>query len=696
VAALAAVWLVPGIGVAGLWSEAELPVLDRVAAAMGEARTGLVRSPFLPDALRTACVRVFGDEIGLRLPHALATASLVAAAAWLALARGLGRNGAIVAAAAVLSMPVFATGGRVAIGNPFGECFGTAAVVAALVAARATTMRTHVVAAVLAALALVLAIASAGLVLGGILPGIAIHALVAPRRPAMRALAGLALAVAAAVAVMLMLRQTDGYIPLLGAAKDLELVDKPELRRFTAALSDLGHQSFPWLPLGLVGLALGRDRNIAVWLTGGLVVASAWSLHYGRLDVPLRVPIALGVAAAVAVIADPTVSRAARRAGVLVAALGMMVLAKDLELAPEEIAVPMHLFAVNDYPADELHTADRLGRFAKLLALALFTGLVLSRHDERAGPLERQLARIAPHLRDRGVTALVVAAALMGAWHQSRTLLHDTSEKLSPRRVLDVFADLAEKGEVAPTLASHRVRDPGLAHYGPTDLLALGNRRDIFEHLGTDEGRAVLLRSIDLPAVFQQHRAAARDFFVLDDSHAKLRLVANVLPAGWEDRNRIPEVLSHEPHVLANETFVRFEEFVEVIGWEVDGPIVRGRKHTLKLALRVIRPLPGGAKIFARFLGGRLSRINPDPQPLAEDLYPCNLWRNGDYILHRFEFTAPALEILPGEYDFVVGLRRSETKNFTISMPEGADGEHGVRIDDPKRSFAKVGRVQVW
>ena len=693
---VALAWLLPGLGTPGLWSDAELPVLDRALAALGEARTGMQRSPAVPDALRTACVRLFGNEIGLRLPHAIASAAVVAAAAWLALARGLGKTGAILAAVIAISMPVFATGGRLALGNPFGECFGVWAVVAATHATRTQSSRARAIATVLALAGVGLAIASTGLVLGGILPGIAIFAIVQPRRTASRAAIGLLLAVAGGIAVMLMLRQTDGYIPLLGAAKDLELVDKPELRRFTAALADLGHESFPWLPLGLVGLAIGRDRQVAVWLLGGIVVASAWSLHYGRLDVPLRVPLALGATAAVLAIADPRQSRAARRAAVLLAALGIMVMAKDLELSPEDIAVPMHLFAVNDYPAIELRTADRLGGFAKLLALALLAGLVLARHQERAGPLERLLARIRPDLRDRAAPLLVAVAALVGAWQQSRTLVVETSEKLSPRHVLDVFAGLVESGEVAPTLASHRVRDPGLAHYGPTDLLALGNRRDIFEQLGGEEARAVLLRSIDLPAVFQQHRSAARDFFVLDDSHFKLRLVANVLPDGWTDRNRIPEVLSHEPHVLANDTYVRFEEFVEIMGWEVDGPLVRGRKHTLQLAIRVLRPLPGGAKIFARFLGGRLSRINPDPQPLAEDLYPCNLWRNGDYILHRYEFTAPALEILPGEYDFVIGLRRSETKNFEISQPEGADGDFDVRIDDPKRAFAKIGRVQVW
>lgn len=699
-AGLAAAWLLPGLGVDGLWSDAELPVLDRVAAALGEARTGMLRSPFVPDALRSAAVSVFGDEFGLRLPHALAAVACTAAVVWLALTWGLGRLGATVAAAATLSMPVFSAGARTAIGNPFGECFGVWALIAVIVAARADAPWRRATMLAIAAALLAGAVASAGLVLGGLIPLLAIAAASPPRRIPMRWALGAAIVVIAVVAVVLVRGQGDGYIPLLGAAKDLELVDKPELRRFSAALSDLGHQSFPWLPLGLVGVALGRDRALAGWLLFGLVVASAWSLVYGRVDVPLRLPLAIGVAAAVSAIAEVRTPRAARRAAVLLAALGMLVLAKDLELAPEDIAAPLHAFAVNAYPADTLHTAARLGRFAKLAALALFAGLVLARHGEAPGLLERLLSRVPARLRDRAPAAALLAAALVGGWQQSRSLLGDTSAKLSPKRVLSVFTELATRGEVGPTLASHRVRDPGLAYYGPPELEALANRRDIFTRLAGDSGAAdptaVLLRTIDLPAVYQQHRLAGADFFVLDDSHATLRLVSNVLPEGRVDRNRIPEVLSTEPFVLEHETFIRFEEFIEIIGWQVDGPLVRGRTQTLQLSIRVLRPLPGGAKIFARFLGGRLSRINPDPQPIAEDLYPCNLWRAGDYVLHRYEFVAPPLEILPGEYDFVIGLRRGESKNFEISAPTGELGEFDVRIEDPKRAFAKIGRVQVW
>jgi hypothetical protein len=147
---------------------------------------------------------------------------------------------------------------------------------------------------------------------------------------------------------------------------------------------------------------------------------------------------------------------------------------------------------------------------------------------------------------------------------------------------------------------------------------------------------------------------------------------------------------------MANETLVRFESFVEIVAWEVDEPLVRGTKRKLRLLLKALRPVPGGTKIYARFLRGRMSRINAEAHEIASDLYPPNFWREGDYIVHEIEIDVPVLEILSGTHELVVGLRRSEQKNYDITIPEGPSGEHGVTIKDKKRNFAVIGEVQVW
>jgi hypothetical protein len=147
---------------------------------------------------------------------------------------------------------------------------------------------------------------------------------------------------------------------------------------------------------------------------------------------------------------------------------------------------------------------------------------------------------------------------------------------------------------------------------------------------------------------------------------------------------------------LRHPTLVRFDDYVEIIGWEVTDPVIRGRPVTLSLSIRVLRPLPGGTQVYARLLKGRSSRLNGDPHELTGGIYPPNLWRQGDYVLHRFTFDAPALEIQPGAHELLVGLRRSEKENIEISVPEGKTGEHGVEVRGKSRHFAALGTVEVW
>src|SRR5690606_39639003 len=135
-------------------------------------------------------------------------------------------------------------------------------------------------------------------------------------------------------------------------------------------------------------------------------------------------------------------------------------------------------------------------------------------------------------------------------------------------------------------------------------------------------------------------------------------LVANPLPPGAVDMNPIREVLFDDPPALAHETLLRFDDFVEVIAWEWDEPLVRGREAYLRVVLRPLKPLPSGTKITVRLQQGRLSRINPMPHELVEGIYPPQYWRPGDYLLHRFRVVVPTLEIVPGSHEVVIGMRR--------------------------------------
>ena len=98
--------LLPGLGDPGVATDLELPVLDRARAALGAPLTGLERSPWLPDQLRTQAWSLFGSALGARLPHALASAGILALTVALARTRGLGMWTATLAGAFAFAFPL--------------------------------------------------------------------------------------------------------------------------------------------------------------------------------------------------------------------------------------------------------------------------------------------------------------------------------------------------------------------------------------------------------------------------------------------------------------------------------------------------------------------------------------------------------------------------------------------------------------
>ncbi|MCA9656546.1 MAG: hypothetical protein KC501_41970, partial [Myxococcales bacterium] len=400
-AVVAIAWLLPGLGDHGYWSDAELPALDRVRAALGAALSDLEHHPWLPELLRTRSYAVLEGEAGLRLPHALAAVGLVAMATGLTRARGASVGLSLLAGAFALAFPALAVSGRAALGNPIGELVLSGSVLAGLAALHGRSRLAVGGWAVASLVLLILSVTSTGLAIGGALPlaVLAAAASLEPERRAPRIAAALwlACAIAVALSVRLSLEQGDGYIPLLGAAKDLALVDKPETRRFAASLEDLGYSLYPWAPLVIVGGLLGRRSRVgALWIAVALTVVSGWSLVYGGPQpLPVTVPAALCAVAAVEWMLDPGTDRRARRAVLVMLVLSMLVIRKDAERTPARVTVPLYDFeGEHTFPADELRAPEHLGRIGglALLALLLTAGLAPAGGPPRR--LDRWLARL--------------------------------------------------------------------------------------------------------------------------------------------------------------------------------------------------------------------------------------------------------------------------------------------------------------
>ncbi|NVB40725.1 hypothetical protein G6O69_22995 [Pseudenhygromyxa sp. WMMC2535] len=739
--ALAALVLFPGLGATGLWSEGELPILDRSLAALGEPRSDLVRSPWLPDALRTWAFSLWSTDAGLRLPGALAGVGLVALTGLCARAMGWSARWVAVSGCAALALPLLLVGARTVLGAATGELWMSAGVLAALAAvdrspAAATRKPGVRLGLGLLALACLLAsTASLGIVLGGALPLLLIALADLPRAGSSQAFelpraaviaAWTGAAVCGFAGLWLITKQGEGYIPLLGAAKDLGLAEDPTRRPFSATLEEYGYQVFPLTGLIAAGLlSPGRGRWAALWLGAALILTSAWSQVYGPTPAPVVVPSALLATAAVERILDPDEPIAARRLLLACALLGALILGKDAGRTPEQVASPLLVLNPLEFPGAWLELDVRLPSLAKrFAALLLLAHLVappsqdqLRWRESRDTPwwlrrwqgIEAALDRLLTSPRNasgldrarRGLPlAMVVVALLAHANAYGRVLLRELGEQLSLAAPLQRWLEGIHDGSIPhPELGLYRIDDPGLTRYGP------GPKREVFLSTHTDldrwhfddRPRTTLIRRRDLPATFSKSRKQDEPFHVLDDSSHRYALIANFLPPGREDQNPFLDIAltPEQAPSLANETLVAWEPYVELIAWEIDGPVHRGSHFTLHMLFRVERPLPAGAQLYARLQKGKVSRVGAVPHELTDGVLPPKFWRAGDIIHNRLELEVPWLEIMPGEHDLIVGLRRTEKANIQISTPAEDVGEHGVELKGSKHEFAIIGQVEV-
>ena len=508
--------------------------------------------------------------------------------------------------AVTMSLQMLSLSARTALGNPFAELFSVLAVLCLARATATTRPRVHRGAALVGGIAALGAgVASCGLLLGAGLP-LTVVALLPGASQRARAGLGIAAAIAVGLSVRLTLGQDDGYIPLLGASKDLELIDKPEARRFADGLEDFGYQVFPWAGLAMVGAATGRTPLAAIWLVVVLAFGGGWSLIYGPTALPLAVPVAACIVAAADRMLDPQADGWERRVALFVGAAAALVVAKDGALAPNRIVAPTELREnEHTFPAPELQAEARLGGMGKSVFYAIVIAGLLGRRREDA-PLERFASKVPSPARGALVVGAFAAAAVSNAWTHAHVLLPRTAELFSPKVPLQRLAAWVETAALPAPLGVHRVRDEGLALYGPDAVEVLAGRQDLVQWLSSGEAAVALVRATDYAPLFQAARQNGWPLHVLDDSHAQLRLVSNRLPQGAVNVDRLRDIVLDEPPSLAHETLLNFEGYIEIVGWELDGPLRRGKEHTLQLAIRVLRPLPAGSKLYARMLEGRL------------------------------------------------------------------------------------------
>lgn len=712
----------PALGDLGLLSGAEIPAWKRARAANGAELDGLLRQPALPEWLRAQAYALAGTEWGLRLPSALAHAGCGALALALARRLGFAWPPALLVPLFFWAFPLVALGSRAAQSSLIGEFFIAAAILSALWARSKDRERTPtLIGLALCVISCVAASASVGIAYGAALP-LGVLALSSGRRlpSSLRWIFGIAGTSLGLVALQLAMGQGEGYIPLLSASADQYLIDRPERRELTAAFEEFGHHIFPFailVVLGMVapgaaahGQAEGQEekkaarRLPALWTGLGLCLAVFWSAKYGRHPFPISIPAALCCASAVSVLLDAARPHRLRRFALVVILCGLWVVAKDGERTPSRIGSPLHHFTHEArYPEAEIGSRDFFAgwvRWAWLSLLAAYTLSPNSSEAPRPGRLGRleELPGLTAHRREQ-LPWFVIALALGHQCVQAtQSFTQASSEQLSLRSVFARHRALVDAGTIPREVGLQRIRDLGLPLYGPpeADSTLVPKRKELLKWLKSEEPRVAMIRRADYAGIHQNHRQEGWPLHVLDWSHHDLKLVSNHMPEGLTDVAPLSRIVYDALPKLEHETFVRFDEKLELVGWQVEGDIRRGGEVTVTLGFHVLRALTGATQIYVRLQQGQMSKINVYPHDPAEGLYAGNYWRKGDYIVDRFTFVIPAINTIPGPHDLFIGIAKSKKAKLEITLPEERTGEFGVKIRGRKdRFFAVIATIDL-
>lgn len=708
-----------GLGMRGFVGGRERDLLDRVDAAAGLPLDALDTSPLLPDALASILVSVFGAAWGLRLPGAIGVAFLVGSTCWLATRIWRDPWIGAVAGAITFSCPSLLYAARIAVPQFLGGC-GVVATILFVYAAsaadgpnnRATASPSRKKLAMFggATASTAFSIACLGVILGGALPCLVSASLVRGRRP--RVVLMISAALLAVFGAALAHHQGDGFIPALAASKNLKLMDQPSRRAISASLVEHLHGSFPWAPITLAGVLTLSTASawIGLWWMAGIVVYSGWTAVYGPCPIALEVPMALSAAACLR--AHMRTSNAPRAHGLLVVVViaTALVLMTDLSRTPYFALIPAY-----DRPRwiGEVDPFDLLARRSAWINWAMlgaFGLLVLIPRSMR------------PQLRRPVYGTWCMLAVLHGTLWVHGPLDHArTMRSLSP--AIDRFTSLVDDGALTPALGTHRVFDRAMRvalRDRDVELLPFETRSKAVSWLHQDSPRALLVAASDVPALYAVADRERRPVYVLDQTHAQVWLVANVLPEGLEDLSPIPTVLATAPPGTGTPCSVQFKDSLELIEWEVFGEPRVGNTLKLRLVFRAQKRLPRSAKIVTRLKYGRISRIHERPEPFVRDIYPPNLWQHGDIIVHETDIELSSLIAFAGTHELIVTVYERDKQPLGARLRNGeaeplqdlpeetvtperdladqashGDPSEGMRIIGRKKEKVVLGQIEV-
>jgi hypothetical protein len=220
----------------------------------------------------------------------------------------------------------------------------------------------------------------------------------------------------------------------------------------------------------------------------------------------------------------------------------------------------------------------------------------------------------------------------------------------------------------------------GAEYYARGDIETLAGRDALFDFLARDQRVCAMGPRTDLCAIHQASTTRGFEYQVLDTTHAKLMLLSNRLPDGWEtDDNPLKTSIVREPPTdIRFPLSVNFDDEIELIGATYPARVDRGSSFELVLYYKVLAKPKRNWQIFVHFDGGGHRPFQGDHWPL-DNTCGTSYWQPGDYVIDRFEVTAGDVATAKREYQLWAGFFVGSSGNWTNMTVKSAEKDDNNR-----------------
>ncbi len=469
---------------------------------------------------------------------------------------------------------------------------------------------------------------------------------------------------------------------------------------FEYLIRELGFGLFPWsafavFALGrpLVRLGGGNESDgdrlafvqlyLLIFASFGFALSSFFVHMTGEARFVALAPIALAIGA----LLDEALEgwRAEPVLGLLVAT-GTMIVARDFDIAPEEL-VSVHTLAKVNWPPT-LKVGPLFISVGIIFAAGIYTGLatrgralgrVALRDLGSSGKWRHRIEKAVVEAGRYGVQVALVVALLFSTM-LGHYLVPAISKHLSFKPLLESYTRFARHGE---KIGRFKVEAQGAGFYSHREMVDLQTPQRVAEFLRSSERVFALVSAPELAVLDVALKTTHVGYFVVDGSSSRFLLLSNRLDPGEKDENplkkdvwmapELPKIVPRAPDQPVAEGATKiewpaqpapwkwripiktvFEDSIELVGADFPPSIRRPGTIPLTLYFRVFKKPKPGFRVFVHFDAPGEPRLLGD-HALLNGTFPTDYWLPGEYIRDRYNVDVPLMTTPSGKYTLLIG-----------------------------------------